>query len=135
MSVPNVFDAEVTPIGNPAVTVENSVQNAVIGYAIRQLDQQPWWKKSSNTVTTVVSGLAVFAWWLTSTGVGLPVWLTYVVGAGAVVGQGVVTKLTKNGFTNKGAADLQYAVQDQNVLSQIWQQVVDQGYPMHSGRK
>ncbi|WNM68792.1 holin [Gordonia phage Soos] len=135
MTVPNVFDAQTTPIGNQAVQVQNAAQNAIIGYAIRQLDQQPWWKKSSNTVTTLASGLAVLAWWLTSTGIGLPEWLTYIVGAGAVVGQGIVAKTTKNGFTNKGAADLQYAVQDETVLAAIWDQVVAQGYPMHSGEK
>lgn len=135
MTVVNKFDAEVTPIGNPAMQIQQAAQNAVIGYAIQRLDQQPWWKKSSNTVTTVASGVAVLAWWLTSTGLDMPTWLTYLVGAGAVVGQGIVTKLTKNGFTNKGAADLQYAVQDESVLTAIWDQVVQKDWPVHSGSK
>lgn len=73
------------------------------------------------------------AWWLTSTGLDLPDWLTYIVGSAAVAGQVVVQKLTKNGFTNTGAAELQYAVQDEAVLANIWREVTERGWPMHTG--
>lgn len=63
------------------------------------LEAQPWWKRSSNTVTSAVGGLVAFAWWLSATGADLPTEVTYAIAAVIFIGGVLGVKQTKNGIT------------------------------------
>lgn len=63
------------------------------------LQEQPWWKRSANTVTGAVSGLAVLAWWLTSTGIDFPDQVTYGIGVVLFAASVLGIKRTPNGLT------------------------------------
>jgi len=94
-----------------------SDRSEVIAQYVRgKLAGQPWWKKSANTVTAAVGGLVALAWWITSTGVDLPVWATWIVGVVLVAGQVVGVRMTKNGVTRSTERDLDEAAHDPTIL-------------------
>lgn len=65
----------------------------------RKLQEQTWFRRYSNTITTAFTGLMTLAWWLTSTRIDLPEWSVYAIGALLWLGQIVGVKRTKNGVT------------------------------------
>lgn len=63
------------------------------------LDEQPWWSKYANTVTTAVSVLVMLAWLLISSGTDFPGWLDAVITAVLAAGNVLGVSKTRNGVT------------------------------------
>lgn len=74
--------------------------HSVVAHLLGELQGQPWWKKYSNTVMAVASGLVVLAGWVTTTGFGLPHWAQVTTGAILFAGSVFGIKSTKNGLTD-----------------------------------
>lgn len=118
------------PVPGPA-----DLQLALAAYSQRKLAEQPWWRKSANTVTTMVGGVTTMAgalvtYYLTQ-GTEVPQWLTMVVAVLGTLGTIIGTKNTKNGFTYQGAAQLQQAVLDPTVLSTVQKVLAQEPFPAH----
>lgn len=64
-----------------------------------EIAQTPWYQKYSNTATTVVSAVSVFAVWSAGNELGLPNWVQMIVGGVLVVAEVLGIKATKNGIT------------------------------------
>lgn len=111
------------------------IQNALAGYAQRKLAEQPWYRKSANTITTVVGGAITLAGsitaYLVAQGTELPQWVTLAVGVLGFLGTVVGVKNTKNGFTYQGAAQLQQAVLDPAVLATVQRTLAQEPFPGH----
>lgn len=88
-------------------------------FVARELAEQPWWKKSANTVTTAVAGLVAVAWWIAGTGMDLPDPVTWIVGVVLFAGQVLGVKATKNGVTWTTQEQLEKAVEDPKVRSAL----------------
>lgn len=64
-----------------------------------EMKKQKWYQRYSNTVTVALSGIATFAWWVSSQGWDLPEYVDWVIG-GIFAAAGVLgVKATSNGLT------------------------------------
>lgn len=121
-----------TPTGVPGPA---DLQLALAAYAQRKLAEQPWYRKSSNTVTVAIGSVTTLAgslatYYLTQ-GTDIPQWLTMVIAVLGTLGTLIGTKNTKNGFTYQGAAQLQQAVLDPTVLTTVQRVLTSEPFPAH----
>lgn len=64
-----------------------------------EMKKQKWYQRYSNTVTVALSGLATFAWWVSSQGWDMPEYVDWIIG-GIFAAAGVLgVKATSNGLT------------------------------------
>lgn len=120
----------ITDVPGPA-----DIQNALAGWAQRKLAEQPWWRKSSNTVTaaigTTATAAAALATYYGTQGTDVPQWLTIVIAVAGVLSTVLGVKQTRNGFTYQGAAQVQQAVLDPTVLETIQRTIAANPVPVH----
>ena len=131
--VPQTIKGYVPPLPG-LVPGPADLQNALAGWAQRELAKQSWWRKSANTVVTFIGGLstlvASLAAFLATQETGVPSWMTFVVAAVGFLGTVVGVKNTKNGLTYQGAAQVQQAVLDPAVLGTVQRVLAQEPYPM-----
>lgn len=132
--VPETFKGYVPPI--PGVTPGPAdIQNALAGWAQRELAQQSWYRKSANTVNAAIGGLttlaASMATFYVTQGTEVPQWLTIVIAVVGFVGTIIGVKNTKNGFTYQGAAQVQQAILDPAVLGTVQRVLASEPFPIH----
>lgn len=88
--------------------VERVVTEAVDTYVLTQ----PWYQRYANTVTTIVSGLVTFVFWVTTSGLHMPGWFTYV-GGGVMFAASVLgVYKTKNGMSPSAAVAVKAMVEE-----------------------
>lgn len=84
--------------------LETRALSLIVQRLLEEMNKQPWWKKYSNTVTAIVSGLIVLAGWITTTGIDLPTWGTVIIGVIMFIGSVLGIRSTKNGITETTVA-------------------------------
>lgn len=65
----------------------------------KKLEEQPWWKKNSNTVTTALGGLVTLLWWASTSGLHFPAWGQAAMGVILYIASVLGVKYTRNGLT------------------------------------
>jgi hypothetical protein len=84
---------------------KQQVQATIEAQLQRKIHEQPWFKKSSNTVTTAFTGLVTLAWWLTGTGLDLPSPVVNTIAGVLFLAQVLGVKATRNGTTSTTVRD------------------------------
>lgn len=112
------------------------IQNALAGWAQRELAKQPWWRKSANTVSASIgmagTGAGALATFYLTQGTAVPQWLTLVIAGIGFVATTIGVKNTKNGFTYQGAAKVQQAILDPAVLATVQKTLAQEPFPVHA---
>jgi hypothetical protein len=94
-------DAVASIAHTPSVRqMEIDAFHAVVSNLLSELQNQPLWKKYSNTITAIISGLVVLAGWIVTTDIGLPHWFQIAAGVVMFIGSVLGIKSTKNGLTD-----------------------------------
>lgn len=90
----------------------NPIATQVVAAALDEaLRSQPWWKRYAGTVTAIVSGLATLIPIVLTVWAGAPAWIVTVLGGAAVVLMALSQRLTKNGITPRGNAEVEKVIE------------------------
>jgi hypothetical protein len=87
-------------------TIAAAAENALLDV----LDQQPWWRRYANTITTAAGGIVTMGTWVATTDLGLPHPAQAAVGAIVFGASVVAARATRNGTTPRGSKELLGAV-------------------------
>ena len=79
-----------------------NANDMIAGALAGAVEDQPWYKRYSNTVVVALTAIVGLAGVLASAGFGAPMWLTAALGGIVAVGQPLIQRLTKNGMTPRG---------------------------------
>ncbi|ERB55483.1 holin [Rhodococcus sp. P27] len=75
------------------------------------LENQPWYRKWANTITTVIFALLNASWLLISTGIELPSQVVIGIAIVVLVSNILGVKMTKNGVTDSTAEQIKANVE------------------------
>lgn len=127
---PNTIKGYVPPLPG-IVPGPADIQNALAGWAQRELAKQAWWQKSSNTVTAAVGSIITIATFVIPLMTNAPTWVQYILPILGMIGTVIGVKNTKNGFTYQGAAKVQQAILDPAVLATVQKTLAQEPFPTH----
>lgn len=116
------------PTGIPdrdRLVLGDAVANAVAGWVQRRLNEQPWYRRKANTITTLGGTVATAVAYLLTSGLELPGWAQVGLPGVLLVLTVLGVNVTPNGTTPKTGVDLQEAVKDPAVLNAVIAEVVD----------
>ena len=82
-------------------------ENEFIDELKRQLEEQPWYRRFANTVTSAVGGVLLIAWLLTTSGVDLPDGVEKGVASAIALLTVLGVLKTKNGLTPRTVEDIE----------------------------
>lgn len=116
------------PTGVPGpdrLVLGDAVTNAVAGWVQRELNEQPWYRRKANTITTTIGTVATAVAYLGANATGLPDWAPWVIAAVGLVATVLGVNVTPNGVTPTTGAQLQRAAQDPAVVNAVAREVID----------
>lgn len=87
------------------------------------LTRQPWWRRYAGTVTAVLAGVATMVPVIATAWADAPAWIVTILGAASVVVVALSERLTRNGLTPRGNADVEAIVDRLPTAQQVHTQI------------
>lgn len=103
----------------------DAVTNAVAGWVQRELNEQPWYRRKANTITTLGGAVATTVAYLLTSGLELPGWAQVALPGLLLVLTVLGVNVTPNGVTPTTGAQLQKAAKDPAVINAVAVEVLD----------